>query len=465
MIVYGAVFPHPPMIIPAIGGAQIKEVRATVEGMTRLASRVADYSPDLLVFITPHGNVYSDAVSALADSRLEGDFGRFGHRQLKYSHPNDLEYLERLRGKAEDRNVIVVPVDRGRDEQGLDPSLDHGVLVPLHYLEAAGLMEIPILAISFGFLSVELLYSFGMAIAQVAEELGRRVAVIASSDMSHRLKEEGPYSYHPDGPRFDREVKDCIADGEIIRLLELPDELRENAGECGFRSLVIMMGALDGRKIMPEVLSYEGPFGVGYLTAGIEPGEKTEAGIFEQLIEGKTERQSRLRQQESPLVQWARKSLETYVNTGKRAKIPEPLPEELKNAAAAFVSLKKDGQLRGCIGTLEPVRPHLALEIRENAIDAGTEDPRFLPVEPAELDELVYSVDVLSPPEPIAEITQLDPLKYGVIVSSGSRRGVLLPDLEGIDTPQQQVEIARQKAGIRPGEKIRLQRFEVRRFK
>ncbi|NLB19212.1 MAG: hypothetical protein GX825_10920, partial [Syntrophomonadaceae bacterium] len=106
MIVYGAVFPHPPMIIPAIGGDQIREAKATMEGMTQLASRVAHHSHDLLVFITPHGKVYGDAGPALADSRMEGDFGRFGHRQLKFSHPNDLEFLQRLQAKARDRNVF-----------------------------------------------------------------------------------------------------------------------------------------------------------------------------------------------------------------------------------------------------------------------------------------------------------------------------------------------------------------------
>jgi len=120
--------------------------------------------------------------------------------------------------------------------------------------------------------------------------------------------------------------------------------------------------------------------------------------------------------------------------------------------------------LRGCIGTLEPVRANLALEIRENAISAGTQDYRFSPVQKEELPELEYSVDVLSRPEPVRSISELDPKRYGVIVRQGSRSGVLLPDLEGVETAQQQVDIAMQKAGIRPGTKVDLERFEVRRF-
>ncbi|MGE5544134.1 MAG: AmmeMemoRadiSam system protein A [Bacillota bacterium] len=464
MIVYGALAPHPPLIIPEIGGRELQQVTKTVKGMNSLATEIADKTPDALVIITPHGNVFRDAVSILGNPRLKGNLARFGKRQLKYEHPNCPEFLEALQYKAGVHNIPVAAITSAQDKHGLDPDLDHGVIVPLHYLEQAGLKDIPLLAISYGMISLEELYRFGMLIREVSDDLGLKVVVLASGDMSHRLKSEGPYSYHPDGPVFDQQVKDLISQGKTMELLRIPAALRENAGECGYRSLVILMGSLDGYEYKPQIFSYEGPFGVGYLVAGLTPGENQAASLYLQLVQQKRQEQKERRERESVLVQWARKCLEAFVESGKRLPLPHPLPEEMNYAAAAFVSLKKDGQLRGCIGTLEPVRANLALEIRENAISAGTQDYRFSPVQKEELPDLVYSVDVLSRPEPINSISQLDPKKYGVIVRQGSRSGVLLPDLEGIDTPEEQVEIAMQKAGIRRGTKVDLERFEVRRF-
>lgn len=464
MIVYGALAPHPPLIIPEIGGRELRQVAETVRGMKRLATEIADKTPDVLVVITPHGNVFRDAISILGEPRLKGNLAQFGQRGLNYEHPNSLEFLEALQHKAGAHNIPVVAITSDQDKHGLNPDLDHGVIVPLHYLEEAGLRDIPLLAISYGIISLEELYRFGMLIREVADDLGLKVAVLASGDMSHRLKNDGPYSYHPDGPVFDQQVKDLISEGKTMELLRMPAGLRENAGECGYRSIVILMGSFDGHGYTPQVFSYEGTFGVGYLVAGLVPGDNQVVSLYLQLVQQKEQEQKERREQESILVQWARKSLEAFVESGQRLQLPQPLPEEMNYAAAAFVSLKKDGQLRGCIGTLQPVRANLAMEIQENAISAGSQDYRFSPVQEEELPELVYSVDVLGQPEPIDSISQLDPKRYGVIVRHGGRSGVLLPDLEGIDTPEQQVEIAMQKAGIRAGTKVDLERFEVRRF-
>lgn len=161
----------------------------------------------------------------------------------------------------------------------------------------------------------------------------------------------------------------------------------------------------------------------------------------------------------------AKKSLETYVKTGKKITAPADVPAEMKERAAVFVSLKENGNLRGCIGSLEPTMDSIAEEIINYAVYAGTQDPRFMPVRENELDELVYSVDVLGKPEPVASIDELDPKIYGVIVSLGQRRGVLLPDLEGVDTPEQQIEIALTKARIPQNADYKIERFEVIRHK
>jgi AmmeMemoRadiSam system protein A len=166
-----------------------------------------------------------------------------------------------------------------------------------------------------------------------------------------------------------------------------------------------------------------------------------------------------------PLTALAKETVEAYVREGKRPPLPEELNPEMKAKAGVFVSIHKKGNLRGCIGTFEPQEENVAGEIITNAISSATRDPRFNPITPEELKDLEYSVDVLTTPEPVADASQLDPRKYGVIVESGWRRGLLLPDLEGVDTVDYQIDICRQKAGIGPDEPVKLYRFEVKRYK
>jgi AmmeMemoRadiSam system protein A len=167
-----------------------------------------------------------------------------------------------------------------------------------------------------------------------------------------------------------------------------------------------------------------------------------------------------------PLVQLARDTIENYVSRGKTIQPPKELTPEMEKQAGTFVSIHKHGMLRGCIGTIEPTQANVAQEVIQNAISAATRDPRFPPIMPEELADLDIKVDVLSEPEPVESMEELDPRRYGVIVQSARdwRKGLLLPDLEGVDTVEYQVDIARRKAGIWPDEPIKLYRFEVVRY-
>lgn len=165
-----------------------------------------------------------------------------------------------------------------------------------------------------------------------------------------------------------------------------------------------------------------------------------------------------------PLALLAKDTVESFVRQGALPR-PSELTEEMKERAGVFVSLKKHGELRGCIGTFEPTRRNVAEEVIHNAISSATRDPRFPPVSEHELSHLSYSVDVLTRPEPVSAAVELDPRRYGVIVERGPRRGLLLPDLEGVDSVEDQIAICRMKAGIGPGEPVKLYRFEVRRYR
>jgi len=462
MIGYAALSPHPPLIIPVIGGSSLEDVKATVSGMKEMARELVDSKPDSLVFLTPHGNVFADCLSALSEEELQGDFRNFGSK-LGTSRRNDKVLLDEIETGARKAGISFITLSAETLRlHHLNPRLDHGILVPLHYLEEAGLPQIPILAISVGFLSPLELYTFGVVIRDAALAQGKKLAVVASGDMSHRLKNEGPYDYHPDGAVFDQQVQQILRAGDSEALIKMPEKLRNNAGECGYASLLIALGSLDGSIYESKIFSYEGPFGVGYLCAGLRPKASTPSRL-EKLVKERKESINTSRNEESTPVRWARMILESYIREGKRAKLPPEMEELRQQRAGVFVSLEKNGQLRGCIGTIAPSYGDLADEIAGNAISAGTADPRFLPVDENELDDLVYSVDILGDAE-ACRIEDLDPHQYGVIVSSGRKRGLLLPDLEGVDSVEEQLSIALQKAGISPGERYEIERFEVKRY-
>ncbi|NLV21595.1 MAG: AmmeMemoRadiSam system protein A [Syntrophomonadaceae bacterium] len=464
MISYGALMPHPPVLIKEIGGTRLHQLQTSLETLSAISSELLAAKPDCIVFLTPHGNVFQDCLSYLTATYLEGDLRDFGWSDSRTSLNNDLRLMQTIAEQATVKNLPLLAVTPDLAQRyRLKENLDHGILVPLYFLQQAGMEEIPILAISVGLLTNEELYKFGKTIQEASDQLGRRVAVLASGDMSHALKEEGPYRFHPDGPRFDQTVKEACERGDWVSLLDIPPQLRGNARECGYPSLLILIGALDGYQPDKIITNYEGPFGVGYLSMGIKPGQKTES-----LIPGLENRKAKLtaarRTQEGPLVRWARLNLEHAVTGLKAPELDTELQELKTQRSAAFVSIKKGGSLRGCIGTILPAYKNLAEEIAHNALAAGLQDPRFTPVNAAELADLEYSVDVLGEPERCGH-EDLDPRRFGVIVSYKGRRGLLLPDLEGVDSVEEQLHIACQKAGISPHEPYVIERFEVIRHK
>ncbi|MCL2124099.1 MAG: AmmeMemoRadiSam system protein A, partial [Desulfovibrionaceae bacterium] len=303
-------------------------------------------------------------------------------------------------------------------------------------------------------------YRLGQCIAQAAGQ--RRVALIASGDLSHKLSGSS-YGSVPEGAVFDQMVTGALARGDFLSLFNIPEDLRERAAECGYNSYMVLAGCFDRRGVEANLLSYEGPFGVGYAVASFAPGEPDDSRDFlEQYTQALFVDARERRDGEDCYRALARQSLEYTVRSGRRLPLPGGLPDELlNNQAGVFVSLHKNGRLRGCIGTIAPATGNVALEIIQNAVSAGLHDNRFEPVEAAELPLLIYKVDVLSPPEAIAGPEELDVKRYGVIASSGRKRGLLLPNLEGIGTAEEQIAIARQKGGIPAGTPVQLERFEV----
>lgn len=449
------VVPHPPIMRPEIGRGEERGMQKTIDAYREAMRRAAAFRPDTVVLTTPHSVMYSDYFHISPGPSAEGDFSDFRAPRLKLSARYDEEFVRALAGLCDREKLPAGTLGEKRAR------LDHGTMLPLLALGELW-TDYKVVRVSLSGLSPAEHYRLGTFIARTSDALGRRAVVIASGDLSHKLKEDGPYGFAPEGPAFDRLTTDALAKADFLSLLSMDPDLCEAAGECGLRSFWIMAGALDQRAVKPELLSYEGPFGVGYAVASFDVlGPDPARDVGARFEARRREEMTARRAMEDAHVRLARLSLETYVTTGRAAELPDGLPDELLHTrAGAFVSLHKHGALRGCIGTIEPVQKNLAMEIVKNAVSASR-DPRFDPVGPEELPDIVYSVDVLGAPEPIRSEKELDVKRYGVIVTDGPRRGLLLPDLPGVSTPHEQVEIARKKAGIGPNANLMLSRFEV----
>ena len=457
MSIVGAyALPHPPLAIPRVGRGQEKGISKTLESFDEAAAEIAVLAPETIVFITPHNVLYADYFHISPGEFAQGGFARFGDNDTRMETQLDVELAEEISRLAE---LCGLPAG-GLGER--DKKLDHGVTVPMWFINRK-YTAYKTVRVSQSGMEPSAHYTLGRLIAQAAEETGRRTVLIASSDMSHKLKADGPYGFAPEGPEFDDIVATALSTGDFLTLFKITPALRERAAECGYNSLMTLAGCFDKRKVNARLLSYEGPYGVGYAIASFVPGEPDERrDILVQYEDIAAESALKSRDSEDAYRKLARSSLEYTVMNGGSLPRPDGLDDELlRNRAGVFVSMYKNGNLRGCVGTIAPTKKCVADEIIQNAVSAGLNDNRFEPVSRQELPYLTYKVDVLSAPEPISGPGELDVARYGVIVTSGYKRGLLLPNLEGIDAVDEQISIAKRKAGIPEGTPVKLERFEV----
>lgn len=468
-IVFVGVAPHPPIMVPEVGGKMTSEVSGSIEAMRELARRIVESDAKTIILISPHAPLEARAFVAYAGPRLKGDFSQFRAPHAGVDVPLDRELLDAITRSAAEDGFHVASLDV--------QELDHGTAVPLYFLRRFG-WDGRAVALGYSFLSDEEHVRFGASVVRAAKVVGRVAAFVASGDLSHRLKPGAPAGFQRDAHLFDEQIIAAISSSDPSRIASVDPGLRRLAGECGYRSMLVALGALDGKHPNSEVIHYEAPFGVGYLVAQLEQVEPTTKMRSDATQTGReTDSPTRPADTEETLPRphtddqdipsLARRAVENFVRERRVLSKDRAPAALLLQRAACFVSIKtSDGDLRGCIGTVEPTCPTLAEEIIRNAIHAATQDPRFHPVEERELPHLHFSVDLLSDPEP-TRFESLDPSVYGVIVEDedGAHRGLLLPDIEGVETAAQQVQIAARKAGIAPDAPLRLHRFRVTRFR
>lgn len=436
---------HAPIVIPKIAGERAGDCARTTAAMAEVAQRLCAHEPDVLVLISPHAPRDPRRFGLVRAAWLEGDFGRFGVPEVAL----------RMRGAPEAAAAVAEAAGR-RDLSTWSPSgtaLDHGALVPMHFLNEAGYTG-KILLVALPYPDTGLEPAMGHAIADAARALGQRFVVLASGDMSHRLQPGAPSGFHPQAKRFDQLFVQLMERGELGEAVRLPPELRELAAEDVVDSCTVAAAAVGFDSTGHRVLSYEGPFGVGYCEAVLHDGEAARASAARTTARATDQRPPR------ELLEVARNAIDACLH-GRRCVVPR-LPAPYDRSRGVFVTLRdSEGGLRGCIGHLEPHHDTLAEEIASCAVATALHDTRFARVEADELDDLRIELSLLSPAEPVRSLAELDPARYGVIVSRGVRRGVLLPEVEGVTSAEQQVRIAARKAGLELDDHVDLERFEV----
>ena len=447
-IISAALLPHPPVMIPEIGGGSCRQCEKTIQGMEQTARILSAKWPDTVLIISPHGPMFRDGPCFLAEDHLTGNMESFGYPSLSLEGWNDKKLLELIGRELTSihQNYLLMD-EQAASQYGRSCLLDHGFLIPFWYIQKE-FQPRYIISMTYGYQDGDSEYEMGQAIRNAIEKSGRRVAVVASGDMSHRLSSVSPYGYDPAGPAFDRKIEHFLSEGDWSSIRYFPESISEAAGECGLRSLQVLAGIIGGHGQM-NIFSHESPFGIGYMTGAVVLSERGKSSPTPSV---------RGRKAADPCCLLAKETVTARV-TKQPFQGNDYGADWLHERGACFVTLYKDQKLRGCVGTLFPMENDLIHEIMENASEAALKDPRFPPVTPEELPQITYTVDILSELEEVMGTRKLDPQRYGIVVLCEHRTGLVLPRTHGADTARQQLNLALQKGHIGPDEPYRILRF------
>ena len=261
-LVFAAITPHPPVLIPEIGKDNLKKIEKTEAAMKKLEQEFYAAKPESVVVISPHGQIFADAFNINLSSGYSANFKEFGDFGVELKFKSDYMSIQEIRAADESsKNVPVVLTSK--------PEIDHGFSIPLYYL-SQHLKNIPVIPITYSGLNYQKHFEFGQFVYRQLAKINKRFAVVASGDLSHKLIKGAPGGYSAQGKKFDKKIVDLIKNKDIEGALKIDPKLVKAAGECGWRSIMVLLGIIESLNVQPEILSYEGPFGVGYLTANFK---------------------------------------------------------------------------------------------------------------------------------------------------------------------------------------------------
>lgn len=452
-IIGGVVVPHPPLIVPSVGKGKENEIVDTINSYKSVAKMIKEFEPDTIIMISPHTRSYNDYIVIEDGKEASGDLSQFNASDVKIDVSYDQDFVKLLY-----EELKKIDFSAGSDNK--QESLDHAMMVPLYFINQE-YKDYKLVRIGISGLSLVDHYRLGIYIQKVSLKLDKKIFIVASGDLSHKLKKDGPYGLSYEGPIYDKRIMNDLSNGNFLNIMNYEESFLEKAAICGHKGFCILGGIFDGYKLSIDKLSYEGPFGVGYGVCTYKVvGEDNNTHYLETW---KNNKEIEIEEKDKdPYIKLARLSIYNYINNNTIIDIPDGLDEDMINKkSGVFVSIHKEGKLRGCIGTIKSTQDNIALEIIHNAISAAVRDYRFKPIIKEELDELDISVDILSDSEPIESKDELDVKKYGVIVYNSSKRGLLLPNLDSVTSIDEQIQIALNKAGITKDEDYKMERFEV----
>ncbi|HWI56920.1 MAG TPA: AmmeMemoRadiSam system protein A [Bacillota bacterium] len=439
--------PHAPVLVPVLAERHHGDAtaKATTEAMRQGARRLMASRPEVLVVISPHTPRSRRGVCFWAGPSMIGSLAQFGVPGRLFELPVAESFGQSWTLALNERGLAPLPLS--------DEPLDHGAVVPLFFLAEAG-WNGPTMVMGLPEPADEHTVSLGEAIAHAAAETGQRAAVLASGDMSHALKPGAPAGYHPLAAGFDQKFMDLVRTGAYRELTGIDNDLRDLAAEDVLDSTVAATAAAKWNSQGHAVLSYEGPFGVGYGVAVLWDTPGPEAETSTQDYTGG-----------EALPGLARASIAALL-AGSPAIPPLAHTAYLRTQLGVFVTLRdREGELRGCVGSIHPAAENLVDETWRMARQAAHSDPRFAPLAPAELTDMRVEVTVVYPPETVDGLESLDPARYGlIVVDDAGRRAVLLPGLDGIETAEDQFKITCRKGGISPHGAVQISRFSVDKF-
>ncbi len=460
-IVAAYVVPHPPLAVPAVGRGQERAVQDTLDAYREVARRVAAHAPDTIVVSSPHAPAFRDCFHVSTVYAAHGDMRSFGAVEEAMNVPYDSEFAAAVSACARKHAVPICG-------SGMhDGDLDHGTFVPLHFVNQL-YGGYRLVRIGLSGLSAADHRAVGRCVAEAARDLGRTCVFLASGDLSHKLLAEGPYGYAAEGPVFDHDLVALLDAGDLEGLFRFDEAFLQAAAECGLGSFQIMAGVLEGVPFTHELLSYEGPFGVGYAVAAFEvEGEEGDAAVAsgvdrEQDVDEAQDDLAAFELGADPYVALARASVEGFVRTGRTIERPAGLPPELVQARAGVSSLHEDGELRGCIGTISPVTGSVADEIVRNGVAAASEAHASRRCARTSWTRWLTRWTCCSRPSPSTRRRSWTLYATASSWPRGTAAAFCCRTWKGVDTVEQQLAIAKRKAGIDPADDdVRLERFEV----
>ena len=401
--------PHPPLIIPSVGKGSEKQVAKTIDSYKKIAKEIQILKPETIIVISPHSTCYRDYIHISPGKTAKGNFKDFNSNE-EINVEYDTELREKIIEIAKQNN-FPAGVEGEKNKM-----LDHGTMVPLYYINEE-YNKYKCIRIGVSDLPLKDHYRFGILIKKAIESINRNVVIVASGDLSHKLKEYGPYGYIKEGPIYDEMIMNTIAKADFKELINYDKEFLEKVAVCGHQSFSIMAGTLDKKDVKVNVYSHEDITGVGYGIASLYPIKEDYKRCF--------------LESNDPYVKLAKETINTYINEKRIIEIPKNTPQELlENKKGVFVTIYEFGELRGCIGTFYP--DNLKKNLENYGLSAAFRDSRFPPISKEEIEDLNCGISILIDFEDAKDCYDWEVGKHGIQIffeENGRYSATFLPEV------------------------------------